>query len=386
MGNDNMPDGKKLKVKDVLMDPNQQKEFLKIFDAKSIVDSVEFQTFSAALRMLILIILAIFGAFVSYGMKDLSVFKDYSFWMNTIVMLAEQLYAFSVASDYTMVLLKKYHPEYTAANKDLVDAIDLIKQNPDKLERAIKEWNEDDKITMYKDAIEIRITSIENNIRTEKSRKKIRTKKLASMEEQKKVVKTLLDPKYMNENIKYMNIKGYVPLYYRDLVNKEQTASQSKSKNYMYSMKKYKAKTRSKKVFFGIMSSILTGMIAFNLIVAAEEGIGRIITMLALIIVQAFWGFMDAQTAMGTVLLPDTLNKLEAAVYCSSHGNKPVDPLKPVEPPKTPVQPQNAITVPVPDKITPPNQFFGPVANQEVKSTEIHPEELKNVLPIKKDI
>ena len=297
----------------------QAKELNRIFNPKSIVESIGFQTVSAAVRLSILIILAIFGAFVSYGMKDLSAFATGDFWMHTIILLAEQTYAFSIAQEYTMALLFRYNQEYITEKKKFDTSIDLLGTDPEKLNSAIDAWNEYDKTDCYKAMIEDDLAAIESKVRIYKSRKNPPEKKIARLETRRTTVKTLVDPKYIQENIRTIQVPDWRPMDYREFINGAQAADKHRSKNTLLSIKAYKRKKLIKKFGVGIISSVAMGLVAFDATIGAANGIGKGLTTFALIIMQLFWGFMDAQNAMATIILPNTKNKNQAAMYCSKH-------------------------------------------------------------------
>ena len=301
----------------IAFDSEKQKQLALIFDPAKIVNSVGFQTFSAIVRLTILLIISIFGAFVTFGMKDITHLYTGEFWITTVIFLAEQTYSFSLGRDYTLLLLYKYNPDFTKERATFEVSLELINSDPEELGKAIDAWNIYDKETVYKSTIQKTLMDIEAEIRKEKSKTKPSKKRISRIEQRKQTVKSLLDPEYIKETIDFIKLKGWEPMNYRELVNYDQTASKSVSKNYLYSLKKYKRRQTQKKFALGLITSALFGWIAFTPGLTAAEGFGRVITTIALILVNLFWGYMDAHTAMTNVILPNYRNKNQAAMFCS---------------------------------------------------------------------
>ncbi|NCU31573.1 MAG: hypothetical protein EOM23_01250 [Candidatus Moranbacteria bacterium] len=317
------------------LDKKRDFELGQIFDAAKIVNSMAFKTGTAIAQLFVIFIFSIVFAQFSVGLGDWTAITESAFWGQSIILFGEQYYAYFVMYDwiYTAFLRGDTHlvgngsKESPGLISEYEDTLKIFETNLEKIEIGLTEWNRIDKIEVYRNSIKDHITKLQDQIRKQRFAKKKDEVKITELKERVETAIQLLNDKETIDNIEFLNIKGFRPVYYKDLVNGEKVASDSKTRNSLVDINKLRRGRFKKKLIVSLFTAAFGGLLIWDAIAGGSGFWGRFLYMIFVIMIQVAWAIKDAYTDVYRGVIPNYKLKKRILLFCSEFTPKP----KPVE-------------------------------------------------------
>jgi len=304
-------------------------EFSQIINAKKIADSMAFKTGVSLVQLSIVLFISVMFAQVSVGFDNLSAILTGAYWANALILFGEQYYIYYIFYDWIFTALSKSDERLVGNEQE--DKLGLIKEcetylnafeaNDNKLEQGLDQWNTNQKIKTWQDNVKEHITKLTN--KREKAMLKNKSTKAEILKERIEEAKKLYNDKDTLDNIKFVNVKNYKPLNYKDLVGDGMYSNTEKGHNSLIDIKSVRKKRFFGKGAFRLISSLMLGLLVFNAIIGGSGFWQRIAVMLFAMGVQIIMAIRDAYIDNNLNIINHSLRK-RALIFCANYKVKEV--------------------------------------------------------------
>jgi len=311
-------------------------------DPSQIIKSTKFSIATAGVQFIGLLFFAIIGASISFRFQSFRDLLDTNYWITVVVLLAEQLYAYTIGYNLGKSMMINANAELQTINtqiKAIVEGaertdgtrIESLKKDSAYIEQAIEQLSNDDKINLVTKRMKEIIKIFESKLDYYKSLNKKdwffpRRIKIGSRAKCFWKCSTLI--KYCELNVangKDMlgdtdiilavpdkNIAGYQRLEYANLMSSQEEIVQgSVSRYHQRSESKERAKKAGAKAFKKFAMASIGGSIVFGAL-GGSQALGMIIYTIFLMLVQIASGFKFGTDTVVKIILYNAVNRLKA--------------------------------------------------------------------------
>lgn len=287
-----------------------------LFDPESIRESVAFNASMSLLQIIGLFAFSFLGATIQFGFDNwLDVIESTTYWLNIILMTAEQFYAYNIAYHFAISILGN-QPKYQQTIQNGDDIINgvfdeesqkwLIKPMSDDaafVDMAIDEMNAIERESCFKKQIINEINKIKNAINKIEMKpkpkgwfKRKRTSKRERLVAQKNrtidYLNSKMDDKAYFNSLSDKRIKGYAPIE-QAAINTNQSDKQepTKSKYGMRDRKKLERKGAFKRAVSKILTGLMLPLVAWGAVTLKS---GTLVSIIVMLIMQFVSGWREA--------------------------------------------------------------------------------------------
>ena len=287
-----------------------------LFDPESIKDSVAFNASMSILQIIGLFAFSFLGATIQFGFDSwLEVVYSTTYWINIVLMTAEQFYAYNIAYQFAISVLIN-SPKYRQSVQNGDDIINgvfdddtqkwLIKPMSEDaafVDMAIDEMNVIERESCFKKQIINKINSIKNKINKIELRHKPkwlfvkyrvnrRERLVATKNQTIEYLKLKIEDKEYFNSLSDKQIKGYVPIEQAAInTNQSEKTEVIDSKYGMRDRKRLERKGAFKRAIVKILTGLLLPLVAWGAVTLKS---GTIVSLIVMLIMQFVSGWREA--------------------------------------------------------------------------------------------
>lgn len=289
-----------------------------LFDPESIKDSIAFNASMSIAQIIGLIAFSFLGATIQFGFDNwFQALSSYTYWLNVVLMGAEQFYAYSIAYQFAISVMMNSFKYRQAVQKgdDIINGVFdeetqkwvLLPLSDDSafVDMAIDEMNVQERKACFVKQITTKIKSISNTVNkiSIKPKPKFFLFRNWRINRRERIIaqknKTI---EYLNikmEDKEYFNslddkqIKGYTPIEQSAINTNQNEKSESLvgSKYGMRDRKKLERKGAFKRAATKILTAALLPLVAWGVVTLKS---GTIVSLIVMLIMQFVSGWREA--------------------------------------------------------------------------------------------
>jgi low affinity Fe/Cu permease len=313
-------------------------------DPSQVINSTKFSIATASTQFFALMFFAIIGASISFRFTSFRDIWDLNYWINVVVLLVEQLYAYNIGYDLGRSLGVNANKELKTTEQQIEYLVEgVYEENGNEVKRGLKKDSsyiepaldilmDNEKVSLLQTRMKEIIGIFESKfdyfkalpkkwflfpkkIKVAKHKAKMFWRKKSALfycHSQIEMGKEMLKDRESILAVPDRNVKGFQRLTYADIMSSQNGQSDyGVSRYFQRDEKTIKAKAFGKKaiVKFGLAaigSSILFGA------TGGSQTFGLIIYSLFLLIVHLASGFKFGSNNVITIILHNTANRLQA--------------------------------------------------------------------------
>lgn len=288
-----------------------------LFDPESIKDSVAFNASMSLLQIIGLFAFSFLGATIQFGFENwLAVIYSTTYWINVVMMSAEQFYAYNIAYQFAISVMANA-PKYRQSvqkGDDIINGVFddetqkwlITPLNDDSafVDMAIDEMNASEREACYKKQITTKIKSVSNTINKIEIKpkpkffllKKWRINRRARIIDQKlktiEYLKAKMDDKDYFNSLDDKQIKGYAPIEQAAIISNQSEKTETTGSKYgMRDRKDLERKGAFKRAVTKLLTALLLPLVAWGVVTLKS---GTIVSLIVMLIMQFVSGWRTA--------------------------------------------------------------------------------------------
>jgi len=291
-------------------------------DIEKITNSAGFRSALAIIQITFVFAFSIIGALFFPGAKDPATIVWRDFIIYLLMYLFVQISSYQISFDWFLDMLRRFHPKVKAERKIYNGLTETLEKHPEKVDRALLEWNINEKIALVQKRIKKRIAHWESKISKERYRKRPRKQRLDYFESCKANLIEVLTSKEFIKDIEYRAVKGFRATTYQELMNSELTDVDSEE-NSLRSLGTYKAKKLATKMVVFVVTSVFGAFVIWQTL-QRDGALGRVSYMLFLMFSNIGFGVGMAFDAMANIILYNFTLKNRICRFCAEKEQIPI--------------------------------------------------------------